>query len=65
MTAFGEDSLGVRRTLNVNGKNYDYFSLKAAEEKGVGHLSQLPFSLKVLIENLFGILLILVGYIMK
>ncbi len=52
MTVFGDDSLGVRRTLIVNGRNYDYFSLKAAEEKGVGHLSQLPFSLKVLIENL-------------
>jgi aconitate hydratase len=48
----GNDSLGVRRTLSVNGKNFDYFSLKAAEEKGVGSITRLPYSMKVLLENL-------------
>jgi len=48
----GNDSLGVRRTLSVNGKNFDYFSLKAAEEKGVGSIARLPYSMKVLLENL-------------
>jgi aconitate hydratase len=47
----GQDSLKTRRTLNVKGKNYDYFSLKAAEEK-IGSLAALPFSLKILLENL-------------
>ncbi len=46
------DSFKSRRTLKVGNKNYDYFSLKAAEAAGVGDVSNLPFSLKVLMENL-------------
>jgi len=52
MTAVGHDSLKVRRTLEVSGQNFDYYSLSAAEEAGLGSLENLPFSLKVLIENL-------------
>jgi aconitate hydratase len=48
----GNDSLGVRRTLSVNSKDFDYFSLKVAEEKGVGNITRLPYSMKVLVENL-------------
>ncbi|MDJ0970769.1 MAG: aconitate hydratase AcnA, partial [Kiloniellales bacterium] len=51
MTA-GTDTLKTRRTLSVGGNDYDYYSLKAAEEAGLGDLSRLPFSLKVLLENL-------------
>jgi len=51
MPLSGHDSLKVRKTLNVGGKSYDYFSLPAAAEK-LGDVSQLPFSLKVLLENL-------------
>ncbi len=51
MTA-GTDTLKTRRTLSVGGKDYEYYSLKAAEEAGLGDLSRLPFSLKVLLENL-------------
>ena len=47
----GHDTLKTRQTLNVNGKSYDYFSLKVAETT-LGDLSRLPFSLKVLLENL-------------
>jgi aconitate hydratase len=46
------DTFKSRRTLKVGNKNYDYFSLKAAEAAGVGDVSNLPFSLKVLMENL-------------
>lgn len=46
-----KDSLKTRRTLNVNGTEYDYFSLPAAEEAGL-KVSKLPFSLKILLENL-------------
>jgi aconitate hydratase len=46
------DSLKTRRTLNVNGVDYNYFSLAAAEEAGQPGLSKLPFSLKILLENL-------------
>ncbi|WP_158043759.1 aconitate hydratase AcnA [Skermanella pratensis] len=53
MTTFtGHDTLKTRRTLDVGGKSYDYFSLKAAEQAGLGDVSTLPFSLKVLLENL-------------
>jgi len=48
----GQDTLKTRRTLNVNGKEVDYFSFKAAEEAGLGDISKLPHTLKVLLENL-------------
>ena len=46
------DSLNTRRTLTVGKRRYTYFSLKAAERAGIGEVSRLPFSLKVLLENL-------------
>ncbi len=51
MTQTGQDTLGTRKKLDVDGKSYDYFSLKAAEAK-IGDISKLPYSLKVLLENL-------------
>ncbi len=51
MTAVGQDSLGTRSTLSVGGKSYAYYSLKKAAEK-LGDVSRLPFSMKVLLENL-------------
>ena len=51
MSDVGQDTLNTRRTLNVDGKEYDYFSLSAAAEK-VGDISRLPYTLKVLLENL-------------
>jgi aconitate hydratase len=47
----GQDTLEVRRSLDVDGARYDYFSLPEAEKR-LGDLSRLPFSLKVLVENL-------------
>jgi aconitate hydratase len=52
VTEFGQDTLKTRRKLKVGAKSYDYFSLKAAEKAGIGAISRLPFSLKVLLENL-------------
>ncbi|HUB97562.1 MAG TPA: aconitate hydratase AcnA [Stellaceae bacterium] len=53
MSVTGHDSLKSRRTLEVGGKKYDYFSLTAAASAaGIGDISKLPFSLKVLLENL-------------
>ncbi|MDA2928535.1 aconitate hydratase AcnA [Acidobacteria bacterium AH-259-O06] len=46
------DSFGVRSSLQVNGRELDYFDLTALEVKGIGNLSRLPFSLKILLENL-------------
>ncbi|MBT8473621.1 MAG: aconitate hydratase, partial [Marinicaulis sp.] len=47
----GHDTLGTKKSLNVNGKDYAYYSLATASEK-IGDISRLPFSLKVLLENL-------------
>jgi len=51
MTQVGQDTLGTRSTLNVGGKEYAYYSLKKAAGK-FGDISRLPFSMKVLLENL-------------
>lgn len=48
----GQDSLNTRRTLTVDGQEYDYFSIPEAEANGLGDVSRLPFSLKVLLENM-------------
>jgi aconitate hydratase len=46
------DSFKCSRTLKAGGTEYDYFSLAAAEANGLQGISSLPFSLKVLLENL-------------
>ncbi|MGA7374686.1 MAG: aconitase family protein, partial [Methyloceanibacter sp.] len=46
------DSFTCRRTLRVGKRSYDYFDLKEAEANGLAGISRLPFSLKVLLENL-------------
>ncbi len=51
MTRTGHDSLKTRKSLTVDGKSYDYFSLPDAAAQ-LGDISRLPFSLKVLLENL-------------
>ncbi|TCS63652.1 aconitate hydratase AcnA [Varunaivibrio sulfuroxidans] len=48
----GSDTLKTRRTLDVGGASYAYYSLAAAEEQGLGDVSRLPFSMKVLLENM-------------
>ena len=51
MTQVGQDSLGTRSTLDVGGKQFTYYALSKAAEK-FGDISRLPFSMKVLLENL-------------
>ncbi len=46
------NSFKCRKKLSVGSKTYHYFSLKAAEKNGLAGISQLPFSMKVLLENL-------------
>jgi aconitate hydratase len=43
------DSFGARSTLEVDGNQYEIFRLKAVTE---GHADRLPFSLRILLENL-------------
>ncbi|MDH7971866.1 aconitate hydratase AcnA [Sphingomonas sp. AR_OL41] len=51
MTAIGQDTLKARATLTAGGKSYDYFALAKAAE-AYGDISRLPFSMKVLLENM-------------
>jgi aconitate hydratase len=46
------DSFKCRRKLKVGAKTYVYYSLKAAEKNGLGGVSNLPSSMKVVLENL-------------
>src|SRR5487761_2340430 len=38
--------------LRVGGRSYEYFRLAALEEAGVAKLSRIPYSIKILLENL-------------
>ncbi len=46
------DSFKCRKTLTVGAKTYEIYSLKAAEKNGLAGVSRLPFSLKIVLENL-------------
>ena len=46
------DSFKARKKLVVGAKTYHYYSLKAAEKNGLEGVSRLPYSLKVVLENL-------------
>ena len=52
MTTTSLDSFNARQTLTVGGKEYTAYSLVEAEKNGLRGASQLPFSMKVLLENL-------------
>ena len=41
----------VKRSLEVNGRTYSYFSLQALAESGNSQVLELPASIKVLLEN--------------
>ena len=47
-----KNSYNCLKSLNIDGKNYKYFSLKQAEKNGLEGISKLPKSLLVLLENL-------------
>jgi len=46
------DTFKCRKTLKVGNSSYAYFSLPDAEKNGLAGIASLPFSLKVLMENL-------------
>src|SRR5215212_9078883 len=51
MIPTGQDSLNTRSTLAVGNNSYAYYSLAKAAD-ALGDVSRLPFSMKVLLENL-------------
>src|SRR6202163_1215865 len=52
MSPASKNSFGTREMLQVDGKGYEIFRLSALEKKGVGHAGKLPFSIRILLENL-------------
>ena len=46
------DTFGSRATLRVGDASYEISRLDALAREGVGHVERLPFSLKLLLENL-------------
>ncbi|MCQ3931068.1 MAG: aconitate hydratase AcnA [Chloroflexi bacterium] len=47
-----QDTFKARTRLDVPGKSVDYYRLAKLAEAGIGHIHELPFSIKVLLENL-------------
>jgi len=52
MTTGQKNSFGARGALRAGGREFQVFRLAELEKGGVGQASRLPFSLKVLLENL-------------
>ncbi len=40
-----------KQTFELNGKTYTFYSLKSLEEAGLGEISKLPYSIRVLLES--------------
>src|SRR5215510_10387902 len=52
MTTSSKNSLSSRAPLKVGGASFEIFRLDALEKAGIGKVARLPFSLKILLENL-------------
>ncbi|MCB1361157.1 MAG: hypothetical protein KDJ96_08735, partial [Rhodobacteraceae bacterium] len=48
----GKDTAKTRKSLSVGGKTLAYYSIPAAQAAGLGDFSNLPASLKVVLENM-------------
>ena len=46
------DSFKARQTLEAGGKTYTYYSIPEAQKNGLADATALPFSMKVILENL-------------
>ena len=47
-----KNSFGAAAKLRVGNADYEYFRLPQLEKSGVGQVARLPFSTKILLENL-------------
>src|SRR5258708_19797924 len=52
ITTSAANSFGNRDKLSVGAQSFEIHRLEALETKGLSHLSKLPFSLRILLENL-------------
>ena len=48
----GQDTAKARKTLTVNGETLAYYSIPAAQASGLGDFSNIPASLRVVLENM-------------
>ena len=46
------NSFGAADTLKVGDRSFSFYKLSALEKAGIGHVNRLPFSIKILLENL-------------
>src|SRR5215471_5432023 len=46
------NSFGSRTALAVGGQTFQIYSLPALEKKGLGNIARMPYSMKILLENL-------------
>ncbi|KJL05150.1 aconitate hydratase AcnA [Priestia aryabhattai] len=46
-----KDVFNARSSFDLNGSTYNYYRLQALEEAGLGNVSKLPYSIKVLLES--------------
>ncbi|MCA3003987.1 MAG: aconitate hydratase AcnA [Phycisphaerales bacterium] len=46
------DPFNSKATLSVAGKTYTYYALEALQRKGVGTISKLPYSIRVILESM-------------
>jgi len=44
--------ISAKSTIKVAGKKYTYYRLKSIEDEGIANISRLPFSIRVLVENI-------------
>lgn len=51
MNLSNKDVFNARKSFNVDGKRYNYYQLAALEEAGLGNVTKLPYSIKVLLES--------------
>ena len=52
MSPTSKNSFSSRNSLRVGNDSFEIYRLDALESAGIGHVARLPFSLKVLLENL-------------
>lgn len=46
-----QDLFNARSSFQVDGKTYNYYRLQALEDAGIGNVTKLPYSIKVLLES--------------
>ena len=49
MPASSKNSFGARDTLTVGNQSYEVHRLEALDRRGIGHVGQLPFSIRIFI----------------